>query len=177
MITQYHKPAPSYASQKVVILEECKHTDMQLVVYVARNNVKWYRQQCFSCGHLGKQFAYADLTKAEMEAAIPQLASEIVTEMWNRKTKKRQEEQAELEDIARFRWWGWYNEYLQSPVWKEKRAKVFARANNLCEACRDAPAMQVHHRTYENVGREPLFDLVAVCADCHRILHDKEQTP
>ena len=64
-------------------------------------------------------------------------------------------------------WWAWYRGYLQTPVWAEKRRLVFERARGTCEACGQAPAEQVHHLNYKHVGREPLFDLVAVCASCH----------
>lgn len=162
MITRYHVPAPSYKSE--IRFGHCQHADMRLVVSTKSNGNKLYQRQCFDCGHKEGELAYAKLTKAEMDAAIPRI--HLVETI--------RERQADDEYIAQARWWGWYNEYLKSPVWRAKREKVFARAKNTCEACGDAPAYQVHHLTYDNVGREPLFDLVAVCAECHKILHDKE---
>jgi hypothetical protein len=32
--------------------------------------------------------------------------------------------------------------------------------------------VQVHHLTYENIGREKDEDLLAVCERCHRSFHD-----
>lgn len=32
-------------------------------------------------------------------------------------------------------------------------------------------AQDVHHKTYDNVGREPLSDLVSLCRECHEKKH------
>ena len=37
----------------------------------------------------------------------------------------------------------------------------------MCEGCGVRRAAQVHHLTYEHVGDELLFELVAVCGQCH----------
>jgi hypothetical protein len=77
-------------------------------------------------------------------------------------------------------WWDAYNAYLNSPDWRHKRSLVLRRAGETCEGCRNAKATQVHHRKYpegcfpgfpEWIAREKLFDLVAICPDCHRDLH------
>jgi 5-methylcytosine-specific restriction endonuclease McrA len=65
-----------------------------------------------------------------------------------------------------------YEIYLQTDAWQEKRELVFTRANGMCEGCRQAPACQVHHVTYEHVGNEFLWELVAVCRVCHARYHD-----
>lgn len=71
----------------------------------------------------------------------------------------------------------WYAEYLETDVWREKRLQVLARARNTCEGCGLVKPTQVHHLTYERVGREMLFDLVAVCDDCHREIHHPDDKP
>jgi 5-methylcytosine-specific restriction endonuclease McrA len=67
--------------------------------------------------------------------------------------------------------WPRYREYLQGDVWRAKRARVLERAGGLCEGCREQPATQVHHLHYRRVFDELLFDLVAVCDECHAKLH------
>lgn len=59
--------------------------------------------------------------------------------------------------------------YLQSSYWKEKRKKVLERDRNLC-ICGER-ATYVHHKTYDNLGQEPLSDLVALCKNCHDGYH------
>ena len=64
-------------------------------------------------------------------------------------------------------WWDKYNSYLSSQTWNLKRNKVFARDRGTCQACMSRKAEEVHHLTYDHVFNEPLFDLVAVCKECH----------
>lgn len=66
-----------------------------------------------------------------------------------------------------------HNAYLASPEWRDQRQRVMERANGLCEGCRLAPAKEVHHLSYEHWGHEFLFELVALCGDCHDRIHAK----
>jgi 5-methylcytosine-specific restriction endonuclease McrA len=70
-----------------------------------------------------------------------------------------------------------YQTYLNSPRWKAKRFRVFIRAKFLCEKCKRKRATQVHHKTYARIFKEPLSDLVAVCAPCHRKIHGIREKP
>lgn len=70
-----------------------------------------------------------------------------------------------------------YQEYLHSDRWKALRASVFKRvADPRCYCCEKRKAagwyLEVHHLTYERVGRELPGDLVLVCEWCHRSIHD-----
>lgn len=73
-------------------------------------------------------------------------------------------------------WWRLYNRYLESPEWKAKRRAVLERDSFVCQGCQNARATQVHHLTYKRKGREMLFDLVAVCDDCHCEIHAEESS-
>jgi 5-methylcytosine-specific restriction endonuclease McrA len=84
--------------------------------------------------------------------------------------RKNQEERLEEKELRR----GEYQKYLESREWQAKRAKVLKRANHICEGCLSRPAVQVHHTTYANVGHELLFELVALCLDCHARAHSDE---
>lgn len=66
-----------------------------------------------------------------------------------------------------------YREYLDSWEWAEKAYKVKKRANFICEGCLKEPATEVHHKTYDHIYNEFMFELVALCSDCHRRIHDK----
>jgi hypothetical protein len=70
-----------------------------------------------------------------------------------------------------------YQAYLNSPKWKAKRILVLRRAKYKCEKCKRRQATQIHHKTYERVFNEPLSDLLAVCAPCHRQIHGIEDKP
>jgi DNA polymerase len=79
-----------------------------------------------------------------------------------------------------------YQEYLASREWALKREAVRERANSRCERNISIPFNgniehfrcvgrheSTHHKTYANVGHEPLEDLMAVCNDCHSWLSGK----
>ena len=59
-----------------------------------------------------------------------------------------------------------YRKYTASPAWRRKRNQVIARDKGKCVWC-GAEGNQVHHKTYDNIGRESLFDLVLLCNKCH----------
>jgi 5-methylcytosine-specific restriction endonuclease McrA len=69
-----------------------------------------------------------------------------------------------------------YLDYLESPEWWTIRRTAMRRANWRCE--REKPGdprhegpLEVHHRTYENLGRERLDDVEVLCPACHRNEH------
>lgn len=64
---------------------------------------------------------------------------------------------------------GTYEKYKKSPAWHRKRDLVRERDKSLC-VC-GAQATEMHHKTYDNIGKEPLFDLVMLCKGCHKRLH------
>ncbi len=64
----------------------------------------------------------------------------------------------------------WYDAYLQTPEWKDKRAAVLARSP-ICQGCGDQPSAQAHHLTYAHVGNEFLWELVGICLACHSQIH------
>lgn len=70
-----------------------------------------------------------------------------------------------------------YADYLKSVEWAGRRERVMERARGLCEGCRGRPATEVHHLTYEHVTREFLFELVALCGDCHARMHGAPTRP
>ena len=67
-----------------------------------------------------------------------------------------------------------YKEYLQSPQWKSLTAKKRKEAGNKCQLCNDGEVtLHVHHRTYENIYKESMEDLIVLCENCHKKFHDK----
>ena len=73
-------------------------------------------------------------------------------------------------------WWSTYNDYLRSPQWQSKRRKVLQRAGGVCECCLERHAAQVHHTTYQHVGNEPLWELRAICNECHESLTEQDRS-
>lgn len=76
-------------------------------------------------------------------------------------------------------WGERYQEYLKSEQWAEIREQVLRRDSYRCQwtgkASRPGDPLQVHHLTYERVGREEMQDLVTVCRSAHRAHHAEKR--
>lgn len=70
-------------------------------------------------------------------------------------------------------WWSRYSDYLASEDWYNKRALVIARDGGRCVLTGYDTQLQVHHLTYQNVGRERLDELVTLYKDVHDAIHNK----
>ncbi len=66
-----------------------------------------------------------------------------------------------------------YQEYLQTPEWRQKREQVLERDNYCCRVCNSDERLHVHHRTYARRGNEDLEDLTTLCEECHERFHEK----
>jgi len=64
-----------------------------------------------------------------------------------------------------------YEKYLETSHWKHKRKMALERARYRCQVCNSNMYLNVHHRTYENLGNEQLEDLTVLCRDCHSLYH------
>jgi len=75
-----------------------------------------------------------------------------------------------------------YQDYLQSDHWKNIRRRKIDMVHGCCEGtvtdnsgykwgCHRTNALEVHHLTYERLGRERLSDLMVLCPICHRHTH------
>ncbi|MFQ3451802.1 HNH endonuclease signature motif containing protein [Bradyrhizobium sp. UFLA01-814] len=68
-----------------------------------------------------------------------------------------------------------YETYIGSNAWKTNPSRLAElRASGYrcrtCNASRDEARLEVHHRTYENFGRELMSDLTTLCAACHKVI-------
>ncbi|MEP6977595.1 MAG: hypothetical protein ABI948_06035 [Thermoleophilia bacterium] len=64
-----------------------------------------------------------------------------------------------------------YQDYLQTPEWRERAEATKARFGGRCALCDADESLEAHHRTYDRVGHELPEDLTALCSDCHRGYH------
>lgn len=64
-----------------------------------------------------------------------------------------------------------YREYLQSQQWIDIRMLKLIQASFQCEQCLSREDLQIHHLTYDRVGRERLSDLKCLCDVCHTRAH------
>jgi 5-methylcytosine-specific restriction endonuclease McrA len=92
-------------------------------------------------------------------------------------TREHWKREYEIRDV-RLRELGFnsYWAYRSSADYMQRRAEARAAADGACAHC-DATGMQldIHHRTYERLGRESAWDLIALCPACHAAAHGRAQ--
>lgn len=64
-----------------------------------------------------------------------------------------------------------YQEYLQSACWKSRRRRALKKAGHACQICKSTDGLEVHHNTYDRLGRELDSDLLVTCREHHRMIH------
>lgn len=64
-----------------------------------------------------------------------------------------------------------YEQYLRTVHWRAFRAWILKERGRCCERCEERYGeIDVHHVTYDNLGREKPEDVIVLCRECH----DKE---
>ena len=66
-----------------------------------------------------------------------------------------------------------YLAYMASAEWRQTAAAAKSRAGYRCERCGATGRLEVHHRTYDRLGREWPEDLQVLCPSCHAIARDE----
>ena len=151
----------------------CEHLRSSIALKITATGRQRYLIQCRDCGQEVRPLKKATLSKTEMARAIPydkELRDRNRERFYARLRELREESLSREQD----EWFAWYSEYLDSPEWRSRRKRVLERARGQCEGCGLRPATQVHHLHYRRAGREMLFDLVAVCEECHGDIHSDE---
>lgn len=82
-----------------------------------------------------------------------------------------------------------YKSYLASSHWADVKLRFFksklikrdSLKNPICTfCCRNDLSLHLHHKTYNSIGKEKLWQLVLVCELCHALIHtiaDKQKLP
>ena len=70
-----------------------------------------------------------------------------------------------------------YHEYIASREWRQNPARLaeLEASGFRCRLCNGdctGSALEVHHRTYANLGNEQRSDLTTLCRSCHRVVTD-----
>lgn len=71
-----------------------------------------------------------------------------------------------------------YSQYLKSKHWALVKIKFLNSANRKCSKCGKVhKAFHVHHKHYDTLGKENMWDLKLMCEKCHQFHHRKIFTP
>jgi len=66
-----------------------------------------------------------------------------------------------------------YDEYLKTEHWQHFRKQALKDSHYSCRLCDTKDVeLNVHHKTYRNLGRETFLDIVVLCVDCHSKFHN-----
>jgi hypothetical protein len=140
---------------------------------VLSHGVATYVVQCLGCGRQIRSVKKDSYEVRMLADVLP--FDDTLRKEWDAGQRRFYQARQEARELAQANketdWWKRYDAYLKTTAWRLKRQAVLTRANNWCEGCAARPAIEVHHKTYEHMGNELLFELVAVCRPCHRILH------
>jgi 5-methylcytosine-specific restriction endonuclease McrA len=131
-----------------------------------------YAFQCLICGESASG-GWLSHSRIPRHLPIPEWDETLSKKYY----EERRQQQLALRETERADWFHEHEQYLLSPQWRVLRRKVLERAGGLCEGCREKPATQVHHLTYAHWQHELLFELVAICDDCHQRIHPHMETP
>lgn len=155
---------------------ECPCTNLSLPRKRKMSDGRYsYHIQCLDCGSpvgsmMGKVIAYQGNQGKIPEDFNEELLLEKKQTIQNlyetEKKEMKEREEAEKQN---------YYKYLATEKWYAKRQKVLSRANGICEGCAEKKATIVHHLTYEHIFHELLFELVALCRECHKQAHEKKR--
>ena len=67
-----------------------------------------------------------------------------------------------------------YQDYLNNWLWEERKAFLLKNSGYRCELCGSGKNLTVHHITYDRIGAEKDSDLLVVCRNCHRQIHETD---
>ena len=66
--------------------------------------------------------------------------------------------------------------YIRTDHWKEVRRQARIRDEDACVQCGAyGVRLEVHHLTYDRVGRELLEDVMTLCQPCHAAADDERR--
>lgn len=162
---------------------DCKHEQTEIRRRTQSNNVQVAVRQCLRCGSNRGNVSKAQVFQlsggkfysqlAEFDQALADRWSQEQREHWKARWEAKQREYQDQQDERDAEFWQRYEEHINSDKWKAIRRKVLARCRNVCEGCGERTAVHVHHLTYKRLGNEMLFDLAAVCKQCHEAIHGR----
>lgn len=161
--------AAKYAQHTQIIeTVECPHEQTEFRRLPIANGRWQLRKQCQDCGELIGGAVKRETVK---DCASLPLVDENLRNARDRQWQERRDYREQCEAESHEAFWRYYADYITSAEWQQKRSLVLRRAKGICEGCGLKSPEHVHHQTYEHLGDEFLFELVAICRECHQKIH------
>lgn len=146
--------------------ERCNHPTTELRLQTYSNKTTHVVRQCLTCGSAATGIKKQELTGQQL-AALPPFDPGIWQRYQMQHREQAQDRARRDRESKRAEFFEWYDQYLKTPDWRTRRQMVLQRSKGLCEGCGAQKATQVHHTTYDHVGAEFLWELRAICEECH----------
>ncbi len=144
---------------------DCEHVNKSVRIRTISNGSLQYVPQCLHCGR-------AVGNPIKKESCIGLVTKPFDIALYDSFEEQRRVASDQIKQtFDRNAFIDPYDEYLESEAWANMRRKVMSRAKDLCEGCGSKVATEVHHLTYAHVGHEFMFELVALCHQCHERIH------
>lgn len=67
-----------------------------------------------------------------------------------------------------------YNKYIHSNKWRRRRVRALILGGHKCALCNSREELQVHHLSYEHLGKERDYELQVLCHSCHQDVHGRK---
>lgn len=156
----------------------CSHVKCEIRYQVYSNGTRHYFKQCLECGQqVGSAIAHDRILQKDQIKPFDEGLEQEYQDARDRRYRELRDQQQQAWLEKRSERQKEYHEYLKSTQWQEKSRAVLQRDGYTCQACLHRRATQAHHRTYDHIYNEPLFDLVAICPTCHERLHQNNGAP
>lgn len=146
--------------------DSCGSDRTELRKKTASNGAEMFAYQCLACGR--STSSWIKRASISNPAAVPSWDAELQSKYDDYNRSLWMDERTQVQRQRR----QFYVQHLQSPKWRSIRSRVMQRAGGQCEGCGQSAAREVHHLTYDHLGDELLFELVALCGLCHERAHD-----
>lgn len=146
----------------------CSHPTRELRRRGISDGRTAFYRQCVKCGHAGRAVSKRDAaSELRSTGQAPAFDARLEVTWRARKSAEYVKTRSEIRPALDVE----YQAYLRSEKWALIRSQALARSSGLCQICDYSRAAEVHHITYARLGHEHPDDLMAVCGDCHDLLH------
>jgi 5-methylcytosine-specific restriction endonuclease McrA len=147
---------------------QCRHEHTEIRYKVISGGRKQVATQCLDCG-INVDGRWLPQTGLDMASLKPW--DETIALNYQRATASQRNATLYQERLRRHEE---YERYIcSSDNWQAVRTKVMKRDAYLCQGCLENAATDVHHLSYTHLFDEVMFNLVAVCRDCHKKIHGR----
>ena len=141
---------------------QCNHQFIPIIYNNSNTNARIVRETCKFCFHRENPGKLKDYDISKLKVTTNDSYHNFITKISEERNKLLNEIFDKQKEYRK----SLYQKYLNSDHWKNLRKKAMERDNYTCQICHKK-ATEVHHLTYENLNKEHLFELVALCHNCH----------